>query len=81
VEAAVARREEITPELLRILDDTVKRAAELGAEVDYMAQLYATFLLAQFREVRAYPLVARFALLPSGSWRPCAAANWTESSP
>ena len=64
VEAAVARREEITPELLRSLDDTVRRAAELGAEGDYMAHLYAMFLLAQFREVRAYPLVVRFALLP-----------------
>jgi hypothetical protein len=64
VAAALARREEITPELLRILDDTIKRAAELGAEGDYMAHLYAMFLLAQFREVRAYPLVVRFALLP-----------------
>lgn len=30
VEAAVARREEITPELLRVLEDTVERAAELA---------------------------------------------------
>src|SRR5881628_1065368 len=64
VEAAVARQEEVVPELLRILDDTVKRAVELDAEGDYMAHLYAMFLLAQFREVRAYPLVVRFASLP-----------------
>jgi len=64
VEAAVARRDEITPELLRILEDTVERAAELDAEGDYMAHLYAMFLLAQFRETRAYPLVVRFASLP-----------------
>ncbi len=64
VEAAVARREEITPELLRVLEDTVDRAAELDAEGGYMAHLYAMFLLAQFRETRAYPLVVRFALLP-----------------
>ncbi len=64
VEAAVARREEITPELLRILEDMVERAAELDAEGDYMAHLYAMFLLAQFRETRAYPLVVRFASLP-----------------
>jgi Protein of unknown function (DUF1186)/SEC-C motif len=64
VEAALARREEITPELLRILEDTVDRALELDAEGDYMAHLYAMFLLAQFRETRAYPLVVRFALLP-----------------
>jgi hypothetical protein len=65
VEAAVARREEITPELLRVLEDTVDRAAQLDAEGDYMAHLYAMFLLAQFRETRAYPLVVRFASLPS----------------
>jgi hypothetical protein len=64
VEAAVARRAEIAPELLRVLEDTVNRAAEFGAEGDYMAHLYAMFLLAQFREIRACPLVVRFALLP-----------------
>ncbi|MCP5109518.1 MAG: DUF1186 domain-containing protein, partial [bacterium] len=64
VEAAVAQREEVTPELLRILEDTVDRAAQLDAEGEYMAHLYAMFLLAQFRETRAYPLVVRFASLP-----------------
>lgn len=64
VEAAVMRREEITPELLRVLEDTVDRAVQRDAEGDYMAHLYAMFLLAQFRETRAYPLVARFASLP-----------------
>src|SRR6266849_5108738 len=63
VEAAVARREEVAPELLRILEDTVDRAAQLDAEGDYMAHLYAMFLLAQFRETRAYPLVVRLASL------------------
>ena len=29
-----------------------------------MAHLYAMFLLAQFRETRAYPFVVRFASLP-----------------
>ena len=41
------------------------RAAQLDAEGDYMAHLYAMFLLAQFRETRAYPLVVRFVSLPS----------------
>jgi hypothetical protein len=62
----VARREEVTPELLRILEGTVDRAAQLDAEGGYMAHLYAMFLLAQFRETRAYPLVVRFASLPGG---------------
>jgi hypothetical protein len=64
VEAAVACREEIVPDLLRILDHTVNHAAQLDAEGGYMAHLYAMFLLAQFRETRAHPLVVRFALLP-----------------
>jgi hypothetical protein len=70
VEAAVARREEITPELLRVLEDTVDRAAELDAEGGYMAHLYAMFLLAQFREARAYSLVVRFASLPGDGATP-----------
>jgi len=64
IEAAVARREEITPLLLHVLEDTILRADEISYEDDYMAHLYAIFLLAQFRETRAYPLVVRFALLP-----------------
>ena len=60
----LARWEDVTPELLRILEETVDRAAQLDAEGDYMAHLYAMFLLAQFRETRAYPLVVRFASLP-----------------
>jgi hypothetical protein len=64
VQAAVALREEVTLELLRILEETVVRAAQLDAEGGYMAHLYAMFLLAEFRETRAYPLVVRFASLP-----------------
>jgi hypothetical protein len=64
VEAAVANREEVVPELLRILDEIVGRAERLDDEGDGMAHLYAMFLLAQFREVRAYPLVVRLASLP-----------------
>jgi Protein of unknown function (DUF1186) len=64
VEAAVQRREEVTPELVRTLEDAVNRAAQLEAEGNYMAHLYAMFLLAQFRETRAYPLVVRLASLP-----------------
>ena len=65
VEAAVERREEIIPELLRILEDTADRAKELSSDGEYMAHLFAMYLLAQFRETRAYPLVVRIASLPS----------------
>ena len=67
VEAAIARREEITPELLLILEEIAdpEQAQELDSEDGYMAHLYAMYLLAQFRETRAYPLMLKIALLPS----------------
>jgi hypothetical protein len=65
VEAAIAQREKITPALLGILEDTINRAEELIADHDYMAHLFAMYLLALFRETRAYPLTLRFARLPS----------------
>jgi hypothetical protein len=67
LEAAVERREEITPELLRILEYTVANAEALAREDEdgsYFAYLHAMYLLAQFRETRAYPLVVQFARLP-----------------
>ena len=67
VEEAIARRDEIIPELLLILEEIAdpELAAGLDADGEYMAHLYAMFLLAQFRETRAYPLMVRIALLPS----------------
>jgi hypothetical protein len=64
VEAAIAQREAITPALLRILEELPARADEPAAADEYMAHLYAMFLLAQFRETRAYPLLIRIMLLP-----------------
>ena len=64
VEEAIARRDEIIPDLLHVLEDLVERAPELDARGGYEAHLFAMFLLAQFRETRAYPLVVRLAMLP-----------------
>jgi len=57
IEEAIARREEITPALLQVIA-TAKEAYE-NPEIDddYMAPIYAMYLLAQFREQRAYPLI------------------------
>ena len=63
-ETAIARREDITPALLAILESTAASAEEVAAQPDYMAHLYALLLLAQFREARALPLVLRIAALP-----------------
>jgi hypothetical protein len=64
IDAAIERRDEIVPELLGVLEKTIERAAEFDADSDYIAHLYAMFLLAQFREVRAYPLALRLGSLP-----------------
>ena len=63
VAQAIAQREAMTPELLRILayaHDNIEHLNETG----YMAHIYAMYLLAQFREPRAYPLMVQFFSTP-----------------
>ncbi len=65
--AAIAQQDGITPHLLHLLEDTIERAAELAAEESaelWTGHLHALYLLAQFRETRAYPLAIRLAHLP-----------------
>lgn len=54
---AITQKEMITPELLRILEQAEKNIHQIETEPDYMAHIYAMFILAQFREKRAYPLI------------------------
>lgn len=61
---AIAQREVIIPELLEILEYTCDNAETLAKEGKYMAHIYAMFLLAQFREPRAYPLLYNLLLKP-----------------
>ncbi len=64
--AAVEQEGEIIPDLLRIVEDTVARAAEIVEEDKEglnNQHMYALYLLAQFREPRAYPLVVALARL------------------
>jgi hypothetical protein len=60
LEAAIAQREAVTPYLLQALEDAPRMLERLVAEEDYMLPLYAFYLLAQFRETRAYPLIVAF---------------------
>jgi hypothetical protein len=62
LQQAVANEEAITPELLSILDGAAEDPE--GLPRGYMAHTYAMFLLAQFREERAYPLLVDFASTP-----------------
>ena len=64
LEDAVRHREQIIPELLTIIEQTKENAEKSEVQQDYMAHLYALFLLAQFREKRAYPLIVDFFLMP-----------------
>src|SRR5262249_30815145 len=59
VAQAIAQREAITPELLRVLAEAQHNIEHL-IESDSMAHIYAMYLLAQFREPRAYPLIVEF---------------------
>jgi len=64
IQEAIAKREQVTPELLKILEYATQNVEELVERVDYMAHIYAMFLLAQFREKRAYPLIVNFYSIP-----------------
>jgi hypothetical protein len=64
VAAALRQREAITPALLDILRRVVARQIPRDGDREYMAHLFAMYLLAQFREPRAYPLVVQIALMP-----------------
>src|SRR4051794_37040397 len=60
VEAAIARDHESTPYLLHALAWADEHADEvLESEPAYILHLYALFLLAHFRDKRAYPLVVK----------------------
>ena len=64
LEEAIQKRDEIIPFLLEILEHSEKHADELVEERNYSAHMYAMYLLAQFREKRAYPLLVKFFSLP-----------------
>lgn len=64
LEAAIAKRNQIVPHLLAILEDAIARIDEVIEDDDYQGHLYAMYLLAQFREERAYPLILELFSFP-----------------
>ncbi len=74
---AVAKRELITPALLEIIEKACTLPEVLYQE-SYMAHIYAVYLLAQFREVRAYPLIVRFFSIPDEIVKECMGTVVTE---
>jgi hypothetical protein len=62
VEAAVERREEMVPELLRLLDEAIEEPETLR-DPEFMGHLYALYLLSQFREPAAFQRLLRLVRL------------------
>ena len=61
MQAAIEQREVITPELLQVLERAAEDPVKFAERKDYMLHVFAMYLLAQFREKRAYrPLVRMF---------------------
>jgi hypothetical protein len=55
VREAITQKEKMITELLKILEDVEKKIHQIKEQPTYMAHIYAMFLLAQFKEKRAYP--------------------------
>lgn len=64
IEAAIAKRVQMTPYLLAILEDAIKRIDDIIEDDNYQGHLYAMYLLAQFREQKAYPLILQLFSFP-----------------
>jgi hypothetical protein len=60
LQAAILQQEAITPRLLSIIERIANNPQFLDENPDYMGFTYALYLLAQFREKRAYPLIVQY---------------------
>ncbi|PYT79137.1 MAG: DUF1186 domain-containing protein, partial [Acidobacteria bacterium] len=64
VREAVAHRDEIIPPLLAVLESAARDPQSFARDPNRMIHLYAMYLLAQFRETRAYPLLVQMFSAP-----------------
>jgi len=69
LEEAAGHREEIIPRLVKVLEDVARDPEPYAADQNRMIHLYATYLLAQFRETRALPLLLKIVSGPGGTVR------------
>lgn len=60
LQAAILQQEAITPALLSIVERIANNPQFLDDNPDYIGFTYALYLLAQFREKRAYPLIVHY---------------------
>lgn len=64
IESAVLKRTQMTPYLLEILQDAYSRIDEVILDESYQGHIYAMYLLAQFREQKAFPLILKLFSFP-----------------
>jgi len=64
IREAIAHREEIILPLLEVLEAVARDPQSFAADPKRMIHIYAMYLLAQFREMRAYPLLVRIFSTP-----------------
>jgi hypothetical protein len=60
----IKRKEEFIPELLNILKSAVENYEDILEKSDYFAHIYASFLLAQFKEVQSLKPIIDLVSLP-----------------
>jgi hypothetical protein len=64
LDEAAAHRKEIIPRLLAVLEEVAKDPEPFLGDEDRNLHIYAMYLLAQFREPRAYPLLVKIFSTP-----------------
>src|SRR5947209_1541153 len=69
VAEAIARKDEITPDLLNILEEAADHPERFEADDDVCSHLFAIFLLAKFREERAWAPFVTIVSAPDGGER------------
>jgi Protein of unknown function (DUF1186)/SEC-C motif len=62
--AAIEQREAITPELLRVVESVAENPEQYARREGHMLHVFSLYLLAQFREKRAYPFVVKMFSAP-----------------
>ena len=60
----IKRKEEFIPELLEILKNAKENHEDILKEPEYFAHIYASFLLAQFKEKQSFKLIIDLVSLP-----------------
>jgi hypothetical protein len=64
VQEAVTHHDDIIPSLLEVLEAVARDPKSFASDGDRMIHIYAMYLLAQFREPRAYPLLVKIFSAP-----------------